>query len=92
MTKWADIQWFTGTTSAASGTTVVDAGELGTSSSPWTDSSASSHSSESSTTDPTGGSGSTPSITIGIDYWLRDENGEVITDELGAGYSLEGSL
>ena len=41
-------------------------------------------------TSPDGGTGSTPPITVGIDYWLRAETGEVITDELGEGYSLEG--
>lgn len=90
MTKWVDIQWFTGATSAASGTTVVDAGELGTSSTPWTDSSSSSTGSDSSTTGPTGGSGSTPVIAVGTDYWLRNENGEVITDIEDRYLSLEG--
>lgn len=90
MTKWADIQWFTGATSAASGTTVVDAGELGTSSTPWTDSSSSSASSSDSITDITGGSGATPSITVGTDYWLRNENGEAITDTDDSYLSLEG--
>lgn len=40
-------------------------------------------------TSPDGGSGSTPSITIGIDYWLRVETGEVLTDEVAGPLSLE---
>lgn len=36
------------------------------------------------------GSGTTPSITLVTDYWLRDENGVSITDENGEGLSLEG--
>ena len=102
---WTDLQWFASVTSGSSSgaTQVVDVGELGTSATPWSGSNPSSggssgSSSEASTTDdsvvttPDGGTGSTPSISIGTDYWLRDENNEVIADENGEGYSLEGAL
>ena len=102
---WADLQWFASVVggSSSGATQVVDVGELGTSATPWSGSNPSSggssgSSSETSTTDdsittsPAGGTGSTPTISIGTDYWLRDENNEVITDENGEGYSLEGAL
>ena len=102
--KWTDLQWFDSVPSGSSSraTQVVDAGELGTSATPWSGSGSSTGgsggSSETSATDdsvvttPDGGTGSTPPISIGTDYWLRDENNEVITDENGEGYSLEGAL
>lgn len=101
---WADLQWFASVVggSSSGATQVVDVGELGTSATPWSGSSSSSGGSsgssetatteDSTATDPTGGTGSTPTISIGTDYWLRDENNEVITDENGEGYSLEGAL
>ena len=105
MTQWTDLQWFKAISggSSSGATQVVDVGELGTSATPWSGSSSSSggssgSSSETSTTDdsittsPAGGTGSTPSISVGTDYWLRDENNEVITDDVGEGYSLEGAL
>lgn len=36
------------------------------------------------------GSGATPAISLAVDYLLRAENGEVITDEAGDPLSLEG--
>lgn len=105
MTQWSDLQWFASVTSGSSSgaTQVIDVGELGTSATPWSGSNSSSggssgSSSETSTADdsittsPAGGTGSTPPISIGADYWLRDENNEVITDDVGEGYSLEGAL
>ena len=85
--KWTDLQWFDSVPSGSSSlaTQVVDVGELGTSTAPWSGSGSSS-------SEGGGGTGSTPSISIGTDYWLRDENNEVIADENGEGYSLEGAL
>lgn len=37
----------------------------------------------------TGGSGATPTISFAEDYWLRDESGNIITDESGEPLSLE---
>lgn len=102
-TQWFTTSDYGGGSSGA--TQVVDVGYLGTSSAPWhaedttasdgesaeTGSDAAADSVDDSiVTSPDGGSGSTPPITVGIDYWLRAETGEVITDELGEGYSLEG--
>lgn len=87
MTRWVDIQWFGPADyggSASSGTTaVVDTGTISQDST-----GVSSGSSRSS--DASGGSGSTPPIAVGTDYWLRNESGAVITDEYGDGLSLEG--
>lgn len=43
-----------------------------------------------SSTIASGGSGTTPTISLAVDYLLRAENGEVITDEAGDPLSLEG--
>lgn len=102
-TQWFTTSDYGGGSSGA--TQVVDAGDLGTSSAPWHEEDAISSdggsedtgsgtavdsADDSIVTSPDGGTGSTPPITVGIDYWLRAETGEVITDELGEGYSLEG--
>lgn len=40
----------------------------------------------------TGGSGKTPPIIIGVNYYLLDQNNEVITDGTGDPLSVEGLL
>jgi hypothetical protein len=82
MSAWISKEWFS-SAATNSGTTTTDAGNLDTTTNPW-----------SSVTDSvdstTGGSGVSPSILLATDCWLRNENGEVITDESGNGISLEG--
>lgn len=96
MSNWSDTQWFTAGDVGAviSNTTPVNnAGETSATtniwpSSPGTSSSTSGYTEEAETS-ATGGSGSTPAITIVTDYWLRTEVGEILTDESGASLSLE---
>lgn len=58
-----------------------DGGQLPPTTNPW---------GSGTTTGSTPGSGGVPPIITGIDYWLRDENNEVITDQNGEPISLEG--
>ena len=96
MSDWNDTQWFTAGDigAAVSNTTSVNnAGETGATTNIWPNSSGTSSSTTSYTEDAevsaTGGSGSTPAITIVVDYWLRTEVGEILTDESGMPLSLE---
>lgn len=96
MSDWSDTQWFTAGDVGAvvSNTTVVtNAGETDATTNIWSNSSGNSSPTTSYTEDAetsaTGGSGSTPAITIVADYWLRTEVGEILTDESGASLSLE---
>lgn len=79
--NWVSKMWFgaADTGAVAGSTEVVDAGEV-----------AQSGSGAASTKEVSTGSGSLPAIRVAIDYWLRDKNGEVLTDETGEGLSLEG--
>jgi hypothetical protein len=82
MSTWVSKEWFS-SSAANSSTTTTDAGNLDTTTNPW--------SSDTDSVDiTTGGSGVSPSISLATDYWLRNESGEVITDESGNGISLEG--
>ena len=96
MSDWSDTQWFTaGDIGAAiSNTTAVNnSGETDATTNIWPNSSGNSSSTTSYTEDAetsaTGGSGTTPTISIVTDYWLRAETGEVLTDEVAGPLSLE---
>ena len=96
MSDWSDTQWFTAGDVGAviSNTTAVNnSGETDATTNIWSDDSSAGSSTTSYTEDAetstTGGSGSTPAITIVADYWLRTEVGEILTDESGASLSLE---
>ena len=96
MSDWSDTQWFTAGDIGAvvsNTTAVINAGETDATTNIWSgDSSAGSSTAdytEDAETSTTGGSGSTPAITIVTDYWLRAETGEIVTDESGASLSLE---
>ncbi len=79
-----------GTTSQDSTTGVPSSPSSGTDGGSSSDLSDTQGTSDYTYTDPSGGSGSTPVIVVGTDYWLRDESGAVITDEYGDSLSLEG--
>lgn len=84
MTTWTSKQPFTGSEIGAtsSGTTTTsDGGSLLPTTNPW--------SGESGGSGVSDGSGTTPGIILATDYWLRDEDGAVITDEDGNWLSLE---
>lgn len=96
MSDWSDTQWFTASDIGAaipSTTAVTNAGETDATTNIWSgDSGAGSSTAaytEDAETSATGGSGTTPAITIVTDYWLRVETGEIVTDESGASLSLE---
>ena len=96
MSDWSDTQWFTasGIGAAISNTTAVNnSGETDATTNIWPNSSGNSSSTTSYTEDAetsaTGGSGTTPTISIVTDYWLRVETGEVLTDEVAGPLSLE---
>ena len=96
MSDWSDTQWFTAGDIGAvisSTTTVNNSGETAETTNVWSDSSgngsATSEYTEDVETLATGGSGATPAITVITDYWLRNEVGEIMTDESGSSLSLE---
>ena len=96
MSDWSDTQWFTAGDVGAvvSNTTAVNnSGETDATTNIWPSSPGNSSSTTSYTEDAetsaTGGSGTTPAITIVTDYWLRVETGEVLTDEVDGPLSLE---
>lgn len=96
MSDWSDTQWFTAGDVGAviSNTTAVNnSGETDATTNIWSGGSGASSSAsdyvEDTEISTTGGSGSTPAITIVTDYWLRTETGEIVTDESGASLSLE---
>ena len=74
MTKWVSAEWYT-------------AGDFGSKVPTSSDGTGYSTDTEQLVS---GGSGSTPPIVQSLDYLLRDEAGEVITDESGDELSLEG--
>lgn len=82
MNNWVSIEWFD-SLAVSNGTVTSDAGSLDASTNPWS-------SAVGSSADTAGGSGVIPPISTASDYWLRNENNSVITDETGAGFSLEG--
>ena len=96
MSDWSDTQWFTAGDVGAvisNTTTVNNAGETDATTNIWSgDSGAGSSTAdytEDAETSATGGSGTTPAITVVTDYWLRVETGEVLTDEIAGPLSLE---
>lgn len=94
MNNWVSIEWFD-SLAVSNGTATSDAGSLDASTNPWSSAVGSStnaldDSGMGSSADTAGGSGVIPPISTASDYWLRNENNSVITDETGAGFSLEG--
>lgn len=103
MNNWVSIEWFD-SLAVSNGTVTSDAGSLDASTNPWSSAVGSStnalddsgmgtdswSSGMGSSADTAGGSGVIPPISTASDYWLRNENNSVITDETGAGFSLEG--
>ena len=96
MSDWSDTQWFTAGDVGAvvsNTTAVTNAGETDATTNIWSgDSGAGSSTAdytEDAETSTTGGSGTTPAITIVTDYWLRAETGEVLTDEVAGPLSWE---